>query len=168
MSRRSMTAAMFLVLGACAGCGTAEYEKRLGQAVQTAKQDSVFSQMRPAVALAGTPIRIQLSQNLEATPLADGTDPRRLKPPAAQTGDVLVDRKLTFEGFQQYQGGKMALYCYVAATDMAALAGRDPMQSLIRQIRQLYPAWSGQTETVQCVSVDGTAQAWQRVRATGQ
>lgn len=160
--------AVVLLLGTWVGCGTGEYESRLKATEQRLKQGSVFAQMSDAIDLPGTPITVQLPPELNGSPLAEGTDPRRLKPPGPEGGELLPGRKATYEGFVPYEGGsKMAYYCYLAATEASLIGSRDPIRSLRLQLRTMFPESNSTWEPVQCQTPDGTTKEWNHLSCTG-
>ena len=127
LATRRSASALALLVTACCGCGTGEYEKRLDARVKQLGEETPASKMSE-VEIPGTPIRVRLPECFKDPPLVEGApaeapvDPRRVKPPI-----VLPDLKATYEAFQgDSAGGKVAYYCYLAVTEMSSPGARDP------------------------------------------
>jgi hypothetical protein len=148
-----------LLLGTCTGCGTRGYEERLNETVKQLGKESAFSRMYPPVQLPGTPVMVQLPRFLGESPLPEGSDPRRLKPPSID----LPDLKSTYEGFiVDTAEGKQHFYCYLAATK------KDPERQLQQQFQAALPDTVAEWQPADCETPDGGSVRWRRVEGTSK
>ena len=162
LANRYLPAGLALLLAAaCCGCGAGEYKKRLNARVQDLGQESPLRRMRAPSEIPDTPVMIRIPEFFEDSPQAQG---RRAKPPVD-----LADLKTTYEGsVTDSDGGKVAYYCYLAATNMSHAGARDPNRALQNQFRELFPEASFQWEDVHCETPDGRAIKWQRIQTVGE
>lgn len=158
---RVLAAMAVLALGAAAGCGTGEYERRMQQSIQSGFATGGGGGAGGGgggggVEVPGTSITLAVPGAYQ--PLAEGTDPSRLTPPFD-----LPDRKATYEAsIADATQGKQHYYLYVATADAAA----DPLAALVAQLGQKgLSAGSIEDSSVPIPGGDGN---WKKVRATGQ
>lgn len=158
---RVLAAMAVLALGAAAGCGTGEYERRMQQSIQSGFATGGGGGAGGGgggggVEVPGTSITLAVPSAYQL--LAEGTDPSRLTPPFD-----LPDRKATYEAsIADATQGKQHYYLYVATADAAA----DPLAALVAQLGQKgLSAGSIEDSSVPIPGGDGN---WKKVRATGQ
>ncbi|MEE8451593.1 MAG: hypothetical protein V3R99_06745 [Thermoguttaceae bacterium] len=167
--KRCLAAGPILLLVSVFGCGTREYEQRLGGAVQQLKQESVFADMKPSAALSGATVKIPNS--FQSEPLTEATqiagapiDPRRVKPPNINIPGLQVTYE---ESLVDGAGGKRSYYCYLATIDTTTQGNADPLDLMRRQAQTAFPRTTGTVEPVQCATPQGNTNEWKRLRSTG-
>lgn len=172
--------AMVLLLCVCSGCGTAEYEKRLGATKGRLSTESPFELMYQSTAIPGTRVEIRVPQYIDAqrrdffkaAPLVEGSavdgkpvDPRRLKPPLAELADV----KLTYEGsIEDGDHGWIPYYCYLAVTDLSKRGKKDQTLWIQQRLRNALPDSTDTWKDVACKSPTGQMLTWKKLRSTGK
>ncbi len=177
-ARPCLAAVAVLLLGACWGCGTGDYEERLNATTTSLVEDSEFKKdMYPPRQVPDAPFAFQMPKSFPENPLPEGevaeeaaqpTDPRRLKPPIQSL--LLTDRKLTYETFYTYpgNGGKIAYYCYFVARPKSKSAARTPLKVIETQLKRQWPKsrFRGviyRSNTVSCTTPTGGSETWSRL-----
>ena len=162
-SGKSLAAAVVVVVAACQGCGTGEYERRLNQRVPTLGAESGFAKLDQVVDLPGTPLVLRLPGALQR--LDESVNPSRLSPPFME----IPDRKLTYEGsITDAQGGKQHYYCYVAINSVAAIGEGSPIKPIYQRARSAFPDMAASTEDVHIKTPEGRAIVWQKFSFTAK
>jgi len=178
---RRFLAALVLLLVACLGCGTGEYNRRLEATKQRLKEESEFFKgMYPAKQLPDTSIMFQVprelfqGENREETPLQERSeeekksiDAGRLIPPLV----TLSGLKLTYEGLFSYaDGSKIAYYCYLAAWKPMRSGGRGAAENVQRTLRNQLRKEVADSEVtsgpVECETPTGRSLWWHRLQST--
>jgi hypothetical protein len=157
--RRERCGVLLLLL--LVGCGTGEYERRLGErnAKIQAKAALKFNVLAAPLELPGTGVSIAVPKSLADPPLAENADPRRLKPPTL----AIPGQKLTYEGFvQDSEGGQLSYYCYLGVTpgSLQEVVGEVQKEAMGNQRRRGGLAWTD----FEGEQRDGLMNKWRKVR----
>jgi hypothetical protein len=140
-----------LLLSLCLGCGTGEYESRIGQ--HGGGGAAAADLLGPAEELAGTRISIRAPTCMTLMPA--GADPKRTKMPALSLPGVQIR---VYEGFvKDSEGGDIPFYCAIMA--MAVPAGMN-MGGQIQAMASKQPG-NPQIADVQIAGPDGKENKWQ-------
>jgi len=156
-----------VLMGACLGCGTREYERRLKDRGKQLEQGSAFAQMHAATTLPGTSIQVQVPQAFDAAPLREGSEPERFRPPLPEHSTFVTKLKLTYEGaIADAEGGRMSFYCHLIVTDVASFSNRPPPETLAQELRNTFSDSVGAPQSVECQTPAGLNSAWYKVSGT--
>jgi len=142
-----------ILLGLCLGCGTGEYESRIGQR----KASSTPDVLGPAEELAGTRVSIRVPRCM--TLLPEGTDPKRsqaIPAPGAQ--------QRIYEGFvKDSDGGDIPFYCYFIAMELP----KAPGVNLLSQMKSVMEKMPGKPQfaEVHVTSPEGKESKWDMAHA---
>lgn len=161
------------ILFAAVGCGTSEYERRLGQAVSKAKAESKWNNIYGPQDLADTPVSVRVPRMFTEPPLVENAqingkpvDNRRVKP-------ILFDfpgLKLTYEMLvDDPPNGKVPCYCYVGAIAVPAGQPRNLSADVLADLQKKgpfdqQPAWAD----FQGEMPNGQNVPWKKLRVTSQ
>jgi hypothetical protein len=129
-----------LLLSLCLGCGTGEYESRIGQH-RGGGAAAGGDLLGPSEALAGT--RVSIQPPLCMTLMPQGADPKRTKIPALSLPGLQMR---VYEGFvKDSDGGDIPFYCAVMAMEvpkgmnmggqMQAMASKQPGKPQITDVQ---------------------------------
>ena len=143
-----------LLLSLCLGCGTGEYESRIGQHKGGAAGGDLLG---PADELVGTRISIRAPACM--TLLPPGTDPKRAKGiPMALPG---VQQR-TYEGFvEDTDGGKTPFYFHVITMEVPKAPGVNIMEQTKTMMSKVPGHAPPQFAEFQATSPDGKESKWQ-------
>jgi hypothetical protein len=142
-----------ILLGLCLGCGTGEYESRIGQR----KASSTPDVLGPAEELAGTRVSIRVPRCVSLLP--EGTDPKRsqaIPAPGAQ--------QRIYEGFvKDSDGGDIPFYCYFIAMELP----KAPGVNLLSQMKSVMEKMPGKPQfaEVHVTSPEGKESKWDMAHA---
>jgi hypothetical protein len=148
-----------LLMSLCLGCGTGEYESRIGQhrGGGAAGGDELLG---PAEQLAGT--RISIRPPTCMTLMPPGADSKRSKVPALSLPGLQMR---VYEGFvKDSDGGDIPFYCVVMAMDVPK--GMN-MGSQVQAMASAQPGKPQVTE-VQVTGPDGKDNKWQTAHGGGK
>jgi hypothetical protein len=161
---------VLLALFVAAGCGTAEYERRMQARLVELRHQAKFRSLNdvPSELLEGSTeltIRLPIKAGVPmttATPDQNDTskpmDARRLQPPFLP----LPGFKLCFEQMIEAKGQQLPYTMYIAAEKLPPLPEgaekRDPVEStLVNQLQTAFPDGDFKWTDVQCSSPDPTS-----------
>ncbi len=159
---------LFCGCAVLAGCGTSEYEERLGKTLQEMQSNSKYSEVlkQDAEPIPDTQLAFRVPKRFTQAPLAKGAvDVKRFSP----FGKEMSGQKLAFEDFiEDSKGGKTAYYLYVAVVDMPQ--GREPVAFMNAVIDGLSmnvkDAKSEPVADKPCETPSGAATPWKYFRST--
>jgi len=139
-----------ILLGLCLGCGTGDYESRIGQR----KASSAPEVLGPAEELAGTRVSIRMPRCM--TLLPEGTDAKRAKPlPFPMSGA----QQRIYEGFVKDNAeGQIPFYCYIIVREVPKVPGVNLMSQMQTTMGKL------QFSEFQAASPEGRESKWQMAR----
>ena len=168
-AKSSIPVGLIVLLASCSGCGTGEYKTRLDARLPQLSQETPFSRMYAATAIADTPVKVRIPQFFKNSPLVEGlpaeapVDSRRAKPPFD-----IDDLKLAYEDFvTDSSGGKVSYYCYLAVTDMSRPGARDPSAALWQRLRTMFTETPLNPTEVQYPRPDGRGIQWKKAVTAG-
>jgi len=142
-----------LLLGLCLGCGTGEYESRIGQH-RVGSTASAPDLLGPAEDLPGTRVSIHAPRCM--TLLPQEAEPKRSKSfplPGAQ--------QRIYEGFvKDSEGGEIPFYCYIIAMEIPKVPGLNLMSQMQTAMTKA-PGNAPQFVEVQVTSPEGKESKWQ-------
>lgn len=147
-----------LLLSLCLGCGTGEYESRIGQHKGGAAAPDLLG---PAEELPGTRVSIRVPRCMALLP--QGTDPK----PAPGIPFPMPGVQLRiYEGFvKDSDGGQIPFYCTLFTMETP----KTPGGNLLNQMKTTMAKVSGQEPQFvdfQATSPEGKESKWQMGRAT--
>ena len=113
------------LLSLCLGCGTGEYESRIGQHHGGGAAAGGADLLGPAEDVAGT--RVSIRAPLGMTLLPQGADPKRTKVPAVAFPGVQLRN---YEGFvKDSGGGDIPFYCHILVAKTPAGTSFDKVKT---------------------------------------
>jgi hypothetical protein len=147
-----------VVLCLCLGCGTGEYESRMGghRAGSAAAAPDLLG---PAEDLPGMRVSIHAPRGM--TLLPEGADPKRARafPLPVQAGQQRI-----YEGFvKDSEGGETPFYCYIIAMEMPKVPGLNLMEQM-KNVAAKMPGAAPQLAEVPTASPEGRESKWQMAR----
>ena len=170
---------LILLTAVAAGCGTAEYERRVKEYTNAQPVDSVFTDLydKPSP-IPGSTVQLRLPKNLdqakafnESSPDPSGTgkiDARRVQPPFMKLSGLKATYEMLVPGDA---GGPLCYYLYLAAL----AAGEPPAggaaltDSLQQQLTAAFPAANPKLQwtDVACQTPSAAKIAWKRIQVSG-
>jgi hypothetical protein len=152
--------ASVVLLSFCLGCGTGEYESRIGGhrgGGGGGGGAAAADPLGPAEDLPGTRVSIRVPQCVTLVP--EGTDPRRSLPMP-----LLPGTKRTYEGFvKDSQEGEIPFYCTFLVVETAKLPGQNLVAEMEKWLNALSKATggkAGQSVDIHVTNADGKDVTW--------
>lgn len=179
-----------------AGCGVAEYEKRLEKTVAALRKSAVFDVLYQPTELPGTPILVRVPMKFTQR-LVEGAELEGKKIEARRAKVPLLDlpgRLVTYEAtVQDSSGGVLPYYIYLTASPAAAVEslrsgsqrkfdGSKPVDTLLpgelprmdvsgelfQRVEKAFPSANAAWQDVTCPTPNGTTVSWQRLVVGGE
>jgi hypothetical protein len=148
------------LLSLCLGCGTGEYESRIGQHRGGGAASGV--DLGPAEELAGTRVSIRMPACVSLLPA--NADPKRSRVIPIPIPGL---QQRTYEGFApDASEASIPFYCHVIAIETAKVPGQNIASVVQGALGKLQPGATPQWTDFQATSPEGKESKWQMMRVT--